>query len=288
MKVDRRRFLLGGLKGAGSAALLGTGVVEIAGVSSAGAALASGWSAACAGWSLQLVGWGTLVLVVSEQQAQAAPLGGFATEWTQILNQVQLVTSYIRQGQELRQKILMVLDMAKNTLQLPFQIFGPILAEIGALHNVVQQGRALAYSMANLDVEFRRRFQGYGFRPGQFFAEYQNWSSTMLDTTFGTLKAANLQASQMVSEEGVLRQLRTMSQSSEGRLQAAQVGLQLTEHVAQQLMKLRQIMLADIQSKQAFQAGQTQKDANGTAAMERLVQPGAARANTQFYYGMGR
>ena len=73
--------------------------------------------------------------------ARAGVLAGFATEWTQIANNLQLITSYIRQGEELRQKILMVLDMAKNTAELPFQVFGPIMADISSLAGIVQSGR---------------------------------------------------------------------------------------------------------------------------------------------------
>ena len=94
---------------------------------------------------------------LTQQPAQAGVLGGFATEWTQIANNVQLISGYIRQGEELRQKILMVADMAKQATELPTQIFGPIMADISTLHSVVQNGRALAYSMANLDAEFRNR-----------------------------------------------------------------------------------------------------------------------------------
>jgi P-type conjugative transfer protein TrbJ len=53
----------------------------------------------------------------------------------------------------------MVADMAKQATELPMQIFGPIMAEISNLHSVVQNGRALAYSMANLDAEFRNRLR---------------------------------------------------------------------------------------------------------------------------------
>ena len=212
----------------------------------------------------------------------------YSREWTQILNKIQLLQGYIRQGEELRQKILMVLDMAKHTARLPFQVFGPIMAEIGALHGVVRQGRALAYSMANLDAEFANRFKGFGYRPEQWYQEYQQWSQTTLDTTLGTLKAANLQAGQMASEEGVLTQLRTMSQSSDGRLKAAQIGLQLSEQAVQQMMKLRQLMLADIQSKQAFQAWQMQQSTNGQAASQRFFQNGPARNDPQTFLGGNR
>lgn len=206
----------------------------------------------------------------SARQAKAGIIGGFATEWTQLANNLQLITTYIRQGEELRQKILMVLDMAKNTAELPFQVFGPIMAEIGQLAGIVQSGRSLAYSMANLDAEFRNRFRGWGYNARAWFTDYKNWSQTSLDTTLGTLRAAGLQSQQMQSEEAVLRQLRGMANSSDGRMKAIQVANQIAEQQVQQLMKLRQLILADLQSKQAFQAAQIQREASSEAATERF------------------
>src|SRR5437868_13679724 len=96
-----------------------------------------------------------VAIVAASRPVTSGVIGGFATEWTQLANNLQLINSYIRQGEELRQKILMVADMARNTANLPFQVFGPVMADIGSLAGVVQNGRALAYSMANLDAEFR-------------------------------------------------------------------------------------------------------------------------------------
>ncbi len=217
-----------------------------------------------------------------------ATMGDYAREWTQILNKIQLLQSYIRQGQELRQKVLMVLDMAKHTAQLPMQIFGPIAAEIAGLHTVVRQGQALAYSMANLDQEFALRFKGFGYRPDQFYQEYQTWSRTTLDSTLGTLKAANLQASQMATEEGVLAQLRSMSRSADGRLKAVQIGLQLSEQSVQQMMKLRQLILADIQSKQSFQAWQMQQSSNANANEQRFFTSGPRKTDPVTFIGGNR
>ena len=227
-------------------------------------------------------------VVLLPRPARAGVPGAFATEWTQILNKIQLLESYIRQGEQLRQEILMVLDAAKNTAQLPFQVFGPIAAQIGSLHAVVRQVQGLAYSMANLDQEFANRFKGYGYRPEQWFREYQTWSATTLDTTLGTLKAANLQAVDMASEEGILTQLRNMSTTSDGRLKATEVGLQLTEQIVQQMQKLRQIMLADIQSKQAYQAWQMQQGSNAQAAEQQFFTDTPLRADPRSYLGGNR
>ena len=45
-----------------------------------------------------------------------------------------------------------------------------------------------------------------------------------------------------------------------GRMQAIEVGNEIAENQAEQLMKLRQLMMADMQSKAAFQSAQIQKD----------------------------
>lgn len=218
--------------------------------------------------------FGILGAAVCPGVARAGIMGGFATEWTQLSNNLQLINGYIRQGEELRQKILMVADMARNTANLPAQIFGPVMADISSLAGVVQNGRALAYSMANLDAEFRTRFRGYGYSANTWFKDYKNWSQTSLDTTLGTLRAAGLQGSQLASEQAVLGQLRTMAQSSDGRMKALQVSNQIMEQQVQQLMKLRQLILADLQSKQAYQAAQIQKQASEEAGTERYFQFG--------------
>ena len=210
--------------------------------------------------------------IVAPNLGRAGVVGGFATEWTQLANNLQLVNKYIRQGEELRQKILMVADMARNTANLPAQIFGPIMADIGRLAGVVQNGRALAYSMANLDAEFRNRFRGYGYNARTWFRDYRDWSQTSLDTTLGTLRAAGLQGDQLASEQAVLDGLRRMAESSDGRMKALQVSNQIMEQQVQQLMKLRQLILADLQSKQAYQAAQIQKQASEEAGTERYFQ----------------
>jgi P-type conjugative transfer protein TrbJ len=213
----------------------------------------------------------------------AGVLGGFATEWTQLANNLQLVNTYIRQGEQLRQEILMVLDMAKNTNPLSAQVFGPIGTDIAQLASIVQGGRALAYSMANLDAEFGTRFRGWGYNSRTWFLDYRNWSQTSLDTTLGALRAAGLQGQQLQSEQAVLNRLRVMAQSSDGRMQALQVANQIAEQQVQQIMKLRQLMLADLQSKQTFQAAQMQRQAATEAASEQFFTFGGRSGDGRAY-----
>jgi P-type conjugative transfer protein TrbJ len=61
-----------------------------------------------------------------------------------------------------------------------------------------------------------------------------------------------------------------MAQTSDGRMEALQVMGQISEQQVQQLMKLRQLMLADMSSKQSYQAAIIQKQATSEAATERF------------------
>lgn len=216
----------------------------------------------------------SMALIVSlggfEPRAEAVP-GLVATEITQLANKLQLLLSYIRQGEQLAGELQMLEDMLKQSKVLPHQTFSGVMPAIAQLHSMVQTGQALAYSMANIDGQFRSTFPGYAsLSPHQWYRNYQTWSNRSLDTTLGTLKAAGLQASQMTGEGEVLDQLRVMAESADGRLLALQVSNQIAHEQVDQLMKLRQLMLADLQSKQAYQALMIQQDATKQAAAERF------------------
>jgi P-type conjugative transfer protein TrbJ len=205
-----------------------------------------------------------------EWPARAVP-GIYATEITQLANKLQLLLSYIRQGQQLASELQMLEDMLKNSKAVPYEVFSPVISDIARLNTIVETGQALAYSMANIDGQFRTTFPGYAtFMPKQWYRNYQTWSNRSLDTTLGTLRAAGLQASQMASEGAVLDQLRVMAKSSDGRLLALQVANQVAHEQVDQLMKLRQLMLADLQSKQAYQAMMIQQNASKQAAAEQF------------------
>src|SRR3954464_7013032 len=204
------------------------------------------------------------------QQPPRARAGAFATEFTQLLNHGQMVMSYIRQGTQLSNELSMYSEQIRNGLALPSHFYGTLDTDLTALSSIVQGGQALAYSLANLDTQFRNTFTGYGTSPNRYFANYKGWATTALDTLQGTLRAAGLQGSQLASEQAVLNTLRSQAQSPNGTVRAIQVMSDIAEQQTEQLMKLRQIMLADLSSKQAYQAALIQQDAAGKAATEQF------------------
>jgi P-type conjugative transfer protein TrbJ len=190
---------------------------------------------------------------------------------------------YIRQGQQLANELNMYADMIKNSRTLSANSFGAIMNDLNALAAIVQGGRALAYSLGNLDQLYRQTFPGYAYNAGAYYTQYRAWSQTSLDTTLGTLRAAGLQGQQLETEQAVLDSLRSSLVGSNGRLEAIQALGDISEQQVEQLMKLRELMMADMSSKQAYQAAIIQQQAASEAAAQRFFTYAPATSDGQTF-----
>jgi len=201
---------------------------------------------------------------VNPVPAYAGVPGVFATEFTQLLNYIELVGQLEQQALMVENQLAQIANQVKHGLPIPNQLFGTVAADITNLNQIVNTGQSLSYTMGNLDVAFRLRFPGYSssINYGQ---SYQTWSQTSLDSTRGALNTAGLQNSQFNSDEALLETLKGQSESAVGRMQAIEVGNQIAENQSEQLMKLRQLMMADMQSKASYQGALVQAEATKQA-----------------------
>lgn len=225
-----------------------------------------------------------MLLAISVQKPQRAEAGAFATEVTQLLNHAQLVLQYIRQGEQLANELNMYADMIKNSRMLSAHTFGAIMNDVNALAAIVQGGQGLAYSLANLDQRFRQTYPGYGYNAGAYYTQYRNWSQTSLDTTLGTLRAAGLQGQQLQSEQAIIASLRNSLAGTDGRLEALHALGDISEQQVEQMMKLRELMMADMSSKQAYQAAMIQRQAASEAAAERFFTYKPSQSDNKVYH----
>jgi len=193
-------------------------------------------------------------------------VGGFATEFTQILNHLELIAMVAKQAEEIANELKMLEDMARNTLTLPEAIWGHTVDTLMRLAAVVRQGQALAYTMSNLDQEFRSRFHDYGaylssrLGASAFSAKYRAWSTETLDTVRASLDAVHLQAEDFTDEEATLQAIERFSETAAGRLQAIQAGNQIAAQQVRQIQLLRQLMMTQMQMQGAYLAAQTDRD----------------------------
>ena len=196
--------------------------------------------------------------------AHAGVPGVFATEYTQLLNYAELAAQLEKHVMMVENQLTQIADMAKHGVTITDQLFGTVASDITNLRQIVNTGEALSYTMSNLDSSFRVRFPCYSSSTN-YGQSYQTWSQTSLDSTLGALNAAGLQNSQFDSDEALLKTLQGQSQSAVGRMQALEVGNQIAENSAEQLMKLRQLMMADMQSKASYQGSLVQAEATKQA-----------------------
>jgi len=206
---------------------------------------------------------------------------GQATEWTQLLNNGELITMVGKSTEQINNQITQISQMAEqiqnqiriyenmlqNTMQLPNHIWGQVENDLNRLRSLSAQGQGIAFSMANADEVLMQRFQSFAdFKTGlangeSFSSSYQNWSTTNRDTIAGTLKAAGLTADQFASEESTMSSLRSMSESADGQMKALQVGHEIAAQQVAQFQKLRGLVSQQTTMMGTwFQSEQTDKD----------------------------
>lgn len=200
-----------------------------------------------------------LMLAVSPSAVYAGAATGGATEWTQLLNNAQLleqsgqgVQSLANEAQQIAHQVTQIknqLDQYRTMLQnlekLPDNIWGQAQNDLNRLRQLTQQGDGIAFSMGSLDDVLKQRFPSFedfaaGVKGGENYSEqYGQWSQTNRDTIGGTLAQAGLTAQQFDTEQGTMRQLQQQSQSAVGQMQALQVGHSIASQQVDQMQKLR-------------------------------------------------
>lgn len=225
------------------------------------------------------------------------PIGG-ALEITQLANFVELVDTARSSAENLRYTIDQYQIMYENFRNLPNQIRQQAEADLRELANIVQTGLSLAYSSAQIDEEYRRQHRDFdyyanlsrgsgGERDHQFFSDhYRDWSQANHDSIRGAIRAAGLQAQQFRREESAVRAIENQIQTAAGTKQLLQAGGSIAALQVEQLQKLRQLQMAQIQLQTAQSAGEVDKAAEDDADLQRALTP-ATNLNDNRSGGLG-
>lgn len=212
--------------------------------------------------SLRNLASSALILLGLFSSAMAGAATGGATEWTQLLNNAQLLeqsgqgvqslanqaTQITHQMTQIKNQLDQYRTMLQNLEKLPHTIWGEAQRDLAQLSRLVQQGDGIAFSMGNLDDVLKQRFPSFedfanGLKDGKNFSDrYQTWSQTNRDTIGGTLAQAGLTAQQFETEQTTTRQLQAQSQSAVGQLQALQIGHSIASQQIEQMQKLRSLV----------------------------------------------
>lgn len=209
------------------------------------------------------------VVVFTPQRAEAV----YATEFTQLANNFELVKQLEQQMALVQQAIRQYQNLLTNTNPLGNQTWGNALAEMRKLNSLLGQAKSLSFTAGNLDGQFAQKYGDYGsyvssqIGDAELMRKYQQWSEDTNSSVLTTLKAAGLETEQIEgAEDSYLRHLQQLSETSEGRMQALQISNQIAIQLARQMQKLRQLMLVQMQLQANFIQQQIDREAAQSAA----------------------
>jgi len=236
----------------------------------------------------------TAALIPTTAKAQIA--GGVfvcsncSTEPTQLSVKVMHDLEYARQLLQYAIQVQHLADAIKNTAHGGPNTLTNIANDLGQLANVVQGGRALAYSLGNQDAVFRQTYPGYqpwspGLPPtGNYVNRYTIWAETSLATTQGILRGAGIQGKLLATEQGVLSVIRALTASNLlNRNDAINVSGQLAAEQVGQLQKLRELQLEDMTSRAAYQGYVIQRQAANESATRWFFNGGPVNGDGKTY-----
>src|SRR3989442_931605 len=240
--------------------------------------LASAWLSlpshvACFGLSVVLV----LAATPSATMGQL-PVIDAANLIQTTLTTLKMVESVINEVEMIANQVRQIENMVQNTRNYGRGIWdAQALPRLLRLGQVIDQEQAIAYTMVNADSLFRQRYPGYR-SVTDWSSTYDSWTSTTLDTLRGILNSAGLQGAEFATEQGRIQALQALSDSAEGRMQALQVGNMMAAEQLQQLVKLRQLVVARINAQTVYMAPQTSGDAQRAATQSEWIRNGNADA----------
>jgi len=180
-------------------------------------------------------------------------LTGGATEWTQLLNNSELIKQVSQMAEQIQNQIQMIQDMIYNTLTIPDQLFRDVRVIYSQIKSVIDRTRGLAYNLANLDEELKRRFKSYSdlqslSRVSDFSSEYRSIIGNQMETVRSTIEAIGVSFEQLVNDDvSALAVLQNKARTASGRNQLIQSTNQLLGFLAEDAMKLRQLQMMQAQ-----------------------------------------
>ncbi|MFA5170252.1 MAG: P-type conjugative transfer protein TrbJ [Sulfuriferula sp.] len=199
------------------------------------------------------------VLLVGTGQAMAGgAMTGGASEWTQVMNNVQLVNQYAQQVQQystqLQQYQMQLQNLARNPTTLLGSDISKLLNGVGA---IMQAGQSIGGTMAQIDGNFSQKFGNP--LTGTFSQNFKTWNSTSTDTLGAALRAAGMHRDEFKTDTAALTALFNKSQQSKGTVAALQTLSELTAMQIQQTQKLGDLLATQNTAASTYMAAQNAK-----------------------------
>jgi type IV secretion system protein TrbJ len=199
---------------------------------------------------------------------------------TQVQEFARQILQYAKQVQQYELQLEQYQNMVKNTKSISRSYFDDALNQIRGIETTMRSGTNIMYKLSNLDQEFRRAYPDYQ----SVFAsiEYLDQSTSMnnyaarsaeaMDLARTALLAASRSSQDMQQDQIKMDSIGMQVTGADGNLDALQAAGQYAQHSAQQLMKMRQIALLQVQLQADYLANQQREADLARAQLDYWVQ----------------
>lgn len=208
------------------------------------------------------------------------------TEWTQLANNIQLISSQAELIRQTINQVKMIDDQIKNTKNLASGDWGNIANDLQKLNTLARHGESIAFSSANVMDDMNKTFKGYeswnkDVAPQELSSHYQQVSQTLGDTAMAAMSVANGIHQQQADDNAVIKNQQHASMNATGRLQAIQAGNQLTGQVINQLQKMETLMSAQIQLTSTLVQAENERQQAKRAQTDKFMKGDVPELNTR-------
>lgn len=216
---------------------------------------------------------GATLLLVTSTSFAIIPVEDIPNEINTHMTYLNSVQSLIKEVTMIQNQLQQLQYEAKNLQGLSGQQWDNAQTAINQLNNAINQSNSLAYSMANVDQQFKQRYPGYNNQATtDYSSEYKSWVQTNQATMNGVLDQINASYQQQQQEQAMDQLLADRAKNPVGRMQALQVGNEIAAEQIAQLQKLKATMMAQANAQAEYYAYQSQKDAAQQKSVDAVVQ----------------
>ena len=182
------------------------------------------------------------IATIPNAHASGAIAGATLPE--QIVQEATMVEQLNHAVQQVQQGFQSLYNQALNLKNLPMQLWPNVSGQLQQLVQLVGQAKGLSYAAQNTVAAVQ---QQYGVNGQDYMTNLQQWNDNLTSQIQQALDQYGLQAQNFQTEQDALQQIENASQSSAGRMQVLQAGNQISGMMVNQMMKLRQTIMAQNQ-----------------------------------------
>lgn len=185
-------------------------------------------------------------LLVSNSHATGLVAG--ATEFTQIANNIELVSIYSAEIEQVARQLQMVQNMVQNTNQLPIQMWSSVESQLVSLVNAITSVNGVVNATEDALAMTEQQF-GNGNLLNNYENRLRSWNQGVNNQIGTALRNMGLNANQFQTRQQALSQIQTASQSATGRMQVLQAGNQISGLMVNEMQSLHGTIISAEQAR---------------------------------------